>query len=104
MLYADQPGAIHSDAVQLAQTLAGHVAFSLGRKQAEEKHRATEIRLKRILSSVPVVLYDAEVPHPAAATWISENVEGITGYSGEELVTIPDLWDQRLHPEDQAHF
>jgi PAS domain S-box-containing protein len=104
MVYADQPGTVHGDGVRLAQTLAGHVAFALARKQAEEKHRATEIRLKRILQNVPVILYDAEVPHPAAATWISENAEGITGYSIDELKTIPDLWDRFIHPEDKAHF
>jgi len=104
MVYADHPGAIHHDAVQLAQTLAGHVAFSLGRKQAEVEHQTAEMRLKRILRGMPVVLYDAEVPHPAAATWISENAEGIVGYSVEDLLTIPDLWEQHLHPEDRADY
>ncbi len=104
MLYADQPGDIHSDAVQLAQTLAGHVAFSLGRKQAEEEHRATERRLKRILHSLPVIFYDAEAPHPMAATWVSENVAEVTGYSAEELKTVPDLWDQILHSEDRPQL
>jgi len=104
MVYADHPGAIHRDAVQLAQTLAGHVAFSLGRKQAEVEHQTAEMRLKRILRGMPVVLYDAEVPHPAAATWISENAEGIVGYSVEDLLTIPDLWEQHLHPEDRADY
>ncbi|MBK9796537.1 MAG: response regulator [Holophagaceae bacterium] len=104
MVYADHPGAIHPDAVQLAQTLAGHVAFALGRKQAEEEHRATEMRLTRILRSMPVILYDAEVPHPAAATWVSDNAGGIVGYSVEELLTIPDLWDQHLHPDDRADY
>ncbi|MBP7618648.1 MAG: PAS domain-containing protein [Geothrix sp.] len=104
MLYADQPGDIHSDAVQLAQTLAGHLAFSLGRKQAEEEHRATERRLNRILRSLPVVFYDAEAPHPMAATWVSENVAEVTGYSAEELKTVPDLWDQILHSEDRPQL
>ena len=104
MIYADHPCVIEEDAVQLAQTLAGHVGFSLGRKQAEERHRATEMRLRHILHSMPVVLYDAEAPHPMAATWTSENVERILGYSTDEMLTLPDLWDQHLHPEDRAHL
>ncbi len=104
MVYADHPGAIHPDAVQLTQTLAGHVAFALGRKQAEDEQLAAEMRLRRILRSMPVILYDAEVPHPAAATWVSDNAGGIVGYSVKELLSIPDLWDQRLHPDDRADF
>jgi PAS domain S-box-containing protein len=104
MVYADHPGAIHHDAIQLAQTLAGHVGFSLGRKQAEEEHHATAKRLNQIIRRLPVVLYDAEVPHPAAATWIGEHAAKITGYSIEELLTQPDLWDQSLHVDDRPRF
>ncbi len=104
MVYADHSGAIHQDAIQLAQTLAGHVAFALGRKQAEEDHRATEMRLNQIVRRLPVVLYDAEVPHPAAATWISEHAEKITGHSVQALLSQPDLWDQFLHPDDRDRF
>jgi len=104
MVYADQPGDIHPDVVQLAQTLAGHVAFSLGRRQAEEAHRATERRLRRILRNLPVVFYDAEAPHPMATTWVSENVAEVTGYTEEELKTVPDLWEQVIHPEDHLQL
>jgi len=102
MVYADRPGDIRPDVVQLAQTLAGHVAFSLGRRQAEEDHRTTERRLKRILRNLPVVFYDAEVPHPMAVTWVSENVAEVTGYSDEELRTVSNLWDENLHPDDRG--
>ena len=104
MMYADHPGAIHVDAIQLAETLADHVAFALARKQAEDQHRSTERRLQRILRSLPVAFYDAEFPHPMTATWLSENAEGITGYSIQELLTLPDLWDLRLHPEERSRF
>ncbi|MDP1833151.1 MAG: ATP-binding protein [Geothrix sp.] len=104
MVYADHPGAIGADVIVLAQTLAGHVAFALGRKQSEDDLRATELRLNRILQSLPVMLYDAEVPTPFAATWVSDNAELVTGYSLEELYTVPDLMDLRLHPEDRAVY
>jgi PAS domain S-box-containing protein len=49
-----------------------------------------------------VILYDAEVPHPMAATWVCERAEGITGYTVEQLLSTPDLWAARLHPEDRV--
>ncbi len=104
MVYADHPGAIHPDAVQLAQTLAGHVAFALGRKQAEAEHRATEMRLTRMLRNLPVMLYDAETPSSHAATWVSENSESVTGYTLEQLKAVENLWAERLHPADAGLF
>ncbi len=104
MVYADHPGAITSEVMVLSQTLADHVAFAVGRKQAEDEHRATGHRLRRMLRNLPVVLYDAETPTPAAASWVSENAEWVTGYSLEELRTMPGLWDQRLHADDVAAY
>ena len=100
MVYADVPGAIGPEVIELAQTLAGHVAFALGRKQAEEAHLAMEKRLQRMLQNLPVVLYEAEVPSPYGATWLSDNAEWVIGYPLGAMLMEPGLFERKVHPED----
>jgi len=42
MVYYDEPHIFGEDEVRLAQTVASHIAFAIGRKRAEERLRASE--------------------------------------------------------------
>jgi PAS domain S-box-containing protein len=76
-------------------------------RQAQEALRQAETRQNLVLASLPMALYAAE-PRASAgepgfrATWISENVERITGLSPARFVEDPDFWASRLHPDDGA--
>ncbi len=83
------------------------------RKQAEEeaaselRRRDAELRavLERqamIFRSVPVALFTRSQEDPTRVVWTSENVERVLGFPSEAFQENPDLWCDRLHPEDRV--
>ncbi|MGC9505326.1 PAS domain S-box protein [Baaleninema sp.] len=71
-------------------------------KQAElERHLAQE-RLEYLLVSSPGVIYSCKTGDDFAATYMSENVESLTGYKAEQFVSAPNFWGSCLHPDDVA--
>jgi PAS domain S-box-containing protein len=80
------------------------------RKQAEgERAQLTLMlelqrqRLKSILANVPGLVWEA-VGDPSIsqkATFVNDYVENMIGYSVDEWLTIPDLWQRLVHPDDR---
>jgi PAS domain S-box-containing protein len=80
------------------------------RKQAEvERAQLTLLlelqrqRLKSILANVPGLVWEA-VGDPAVsqkATFVNDYVEKMVGYSVDEWLTTPDLWQRLVHPDDR---
>src|SRR5687767_5725109 len=72
------------------------------RLRAEQELRRAEQRQAAIIQSLPMVLYlepfDAS---PRVPNYISGDLEAITGFSFEMIAEEPDLWADRLHPEDR---
>src|SRR5205085_7260455 len=70
------------------------------RKKAEELLRHGAEQQTMLLRSVPITLYSVQPLADFATTWISENVEQVTGFAPEQFLTEPSFWAQRLHPDD----
>jgi PAS domain S-box-containing protein len=72
------------------------------RLRAEQELRRAEQRQAAIIQSLPMVLYlepfDAS---PRAPNYVSGDFETITGYSLDEVARQPDIWAERLHPDDK---
>jgi two-component system, cell cycle sensor histidine kinase and response regulator CckA len=66
-----------------------------------ERRRAQEHQAF-ILNSVPVILYTAELSQPLDATWISDNVKGVTGFPSEAFISRKGFWRNRIHKDDKA--
>ena len=70
--------------------------------QAEQELRRAEQRQAAIIQSLPIILYleplscEARCPH-----FVSGDFEGITGYPFADVLAQPDLWAERLHPDDR---
>jgi PAS domain S-box-containing protein len=79
--------------------LGTHVDIS-ARKATEQSLRDLNARLDFLLSSSPVTLYTSEATPPYAATFISDNIEAMLGYTPDEFLTTPNFWADRLHPDD----
>ncbi len=71
------------------------------RKKAEDTARYTRVREAHLLSSLPIVLYTASSPTDLRLTWISENVERVTGVPRARFSADPSLWMERVHAEDR---
>ncbi|MBJ7899959.1 MAG: PAS domain-containing protein [Cyanobacteria bacterium RI_101] len=76
----------------------------LERKVAERTQSLTQLqaRLEFILSSNPAVIFTCRPDGNYDATFVSENIQTITGYSVKDFLTIPNFWADRIHPEDQS--
>jgi PAS domain S-box-containing protein len=76
----------------------------LERKVAERTQELAQLqaRLEFILSSNPAVIFTCQPWGNYDATFVSENIHTITGYSVKDFLTIPNFWADRIHPEDQS--
>jgi PAS domain S-box-containing protein len=72
------------------------------RLRVEQELRRAEQREAAIIQSLPMVLYlepfDAS---PRRPTYVSGDLKAITGFSHAEVLDTPDLWSERLHPDDR---
>jgi PAS domain S-box-containing protein len=72
------------------------------RLHAEQELRRAEQRQAAIIQSLPMLLYlerhdaDPRLPH-----YVSGDIEGITGFSFDEIEKRPSIWAERLHPDDR---
>jgi len=70
------------------------------RKQAEKELRKLLDRQALILRSVPMCLYASESYGDFRATWVSDNVEILTGFKPDQFVNQPGFWFSGIHPDD----
>lgn len=72
------------------------------RLMAEQALRRAEQRQALVLQSLPIVLYlEALDSSPRVPYFVSGDLKALTGYDFEEAIANPDLWSDRLHPEDR---
>ena len=72
----------------------------------EHKHSEDLLRVNMehktlILRSLPIVFYTALGAENLATTWISEQVEQLTGFPPERFIEDTGFWTGRLHPDDR---
>jgi PAS domain S-box-containing protein len=75
---------------------------SLTRKEEELIRKNTQ--LEHLISSSPAVLFSAKIGPKIQEnfkfTFISDNVEELTGYTASELIADPMFFPNKFHPED----
>lgn len=72
------------------------------RLRAEQELRRAEQRQAAIIQSLPMVLYlEAYEAHPRRPNFISGDFEAITGFKYDHIAENPNVWSERLHPEDR---
>ena len=103
MLYSAEAGRFGPEELRLASTLAGTVALAIVKKRQEGELQERQTRMDSLLRALPVMVYEAETGTPYGATWISENVQEITGFPASDFIHREGFWFQRLHPEDRAN-
>ncbi|MDP6086387.1 MAG: PAS domain S-box protein [Nitrospinota bacterium] len=73
------------------------------RKEAEEETQRITERLSMLIESLPegVAVYTCEAEGDFAATYVSENIREITGFTEEDFTSNPGFWAEHIHPEDR---
>ena len=70
------------------------------RKHAESRLAAAEARFRTLVEQIPAITY-IEDRETGATTYISPQIEQMMGYTPEEWIADPQLWETRLHPDDR---
>lgn len=96
MVYFNKPHIFSTDEIQLAETIARHVAFAIFRRQTEEALHESEDRYRILYEDNPSMYFTSD----AEGTVLSVNkyVVDKLGYSAEELAGQPLL--KVFHPDD----
>ena len=70
-------------------------------KEAEAALAEAEHRYRTLTEQIPAVTYIVPLDGKLAPySYISPQVEGLLGYSPDQWLSEPDLWERILHPED----
>ena len=58
------------------------------------------VRLARLLSASPAVIYSFRASGDYAPTFVSDNIKRLLGYCPDEYLKNADFWRKRVHPDD----
>lgn len=70
------------------------------RKQIEQETLSLQKRLQFLLSSSRAMIYTCQLEGDYGATFMSQNVTSILGYSPEDFTHNSNFWADHIHPED----
>src|SRR4029079_19675892 len=59
-----------------------------------------QARYGALVEQIPAIVYVDVVDEQLSTTCVSPQIEGILGYSPQEYVDDPDLWERILDPDD----
>ncbi|HEX7239820.1 MAG TPA: PAS domain S-box protein, partial [Longimicrobiaceae bacterium] len=71
------------------------------RRKAEEALRESEERYRTLIEQLPAIIYVASVDEGNPTLFASPQAEALLGYSEEEWRGTPQLWLERIHPDDR---
>jgi PAS domain S-box-containing protein len=70
-------------------------------EQEEVQFREKEARERLLLATLPIAFYIAYPFGDYGGTWVSEQIEAISGFPPHRFIEDPGLWAVRLHPDDR---
>ncbi|OQW91064.1 MAG: hypothetical protein BWK79_17885 [Beggiatoa sp. IS2] len=70
------------------------------RKQAEEQLREAEAKYHSLVEQIPAVIYIVNIRQKNTLTYISPQIESLTGFSSHAWLDDRKLWRKLIHPDD----
>jgi signal transduction histidine kinase/DNA-binding response OmpR family regulator len=77
-----------------------HARVKAEKALTEKALARTEARQEAILRSLPIVVHSRSIEPPFAPQFVSDAVEGVTGFPASRFVDEPDFGSSRIHPDD----
>jgi diguanylate cyclase (GGDEF)-like protein/PAS domain S-box-containing protein len=72
------------------------------RTHTEERLRTAEFRYRTLVEQLPFISYvDDQVNPSAKALYVSPQIEAVLGYTPDEWLTLPDLFQLAIHEDDR---
>jgi PAS domain S-box-containing protein len=98
----DKSKEIETKARQEQALLDANLRANAERLRAEQELRRAEQRQAAIIQSLPMVLYlEPYDAHPRRPNYVSGDLQAVTGFSHDQVLNEPNIWVDRLHPEDR---
>jgi diguanylate cyclase (GGDEF)-like protein/PAS domain S-box-containing protein len=72
-----------------------------GLRDAERRLEHVEARFRGWMEQAPAVVYSSSINSPGTSLYVSPHIETLLGYSTIEWRSSPNLWLERLHPDDR---
>lgn len=72
-----------------------------GRKRIGSEIRKAEAKYRGLVEQIPAATYRQDPGESTVITYMSPQIETITGYSPEEYISEPELWMRIIHPDDR---
>jgi PAS domain S-box-containing protein len=71
------------------------------RKRIEHELRETAAKFRALAEQIPAVTYIERVGGPVSPLYVSPQYAAMFGYTAEERLADPGLWERMLHPDDR---
>jgi PAS domain S-box-containing protein len=82
------------------QYVQGYMIDVTAAKEAEERLRETEERFRALAEQLPLATY-IDAPDASGSSYVSPQIEAMTGYSATDFLGEPDVFARLLHPDDR---
>ncbi len=79
-----------------------HLGASIGQALMARAAWSTQTMYRTLVEQLPAVTYVRNVETPGMATFMSPQIEALTGFPAEVWAANPHLLVERLHPEDRV--
>jgi PAS domain S-box-containing protein len=73
------------------------------RRRVEDQLRSAEARYRELVERVPAVIYSADTGPDGRWHYVSPQIEELLGYTTAEWMADPNIWFERIHPEDREY-
>jgi PAS domain S-box-containing protein len=100
----DESWPVSTDANGRPERMQGVMYDITKQKEAEERTQDAENRYRMIVERVPAVAYvwdSADAPGEAPAPYISPQIHRLLGFTAQEWLEDPSMWEARVHPDDR---
>ena len=71
------------------------------RKRAEEELRLSEAKYRNLVEQIPAITFVAAMDSLGSPLYISPQIKDILGFTPEEWLADPEIYRNRIHPEDR---
>ena len=71
--------------------------------QAQAELHEAKTKYGALVEQIPAIVYVDVADENMSTTYVSPQIEAILGYTAQEYIDDPQLWEQILHPDDREN-
>jgi PAS domain S-box-containing protein len=99
----DRPREWQQAEVDAIRVVANTLGAAIVRERDARELMEAQERYRSLIETIPAVTYIDNVGPLSEAVYMSPQVEDVFGYTAEQWIADPTLWERGLHPDDHDH-